>query len=1387
MGGWRADGSSSAPPHEEPSPARSRRASESRGFRSERSGGARRDLSTRWAEAMRPVKDAAALGRNGADALRDAVLRFFADIEARGVPSTADLDTRACASDVLTLVRAANGCAETPRSEDGKDDSGALRRGVDALVADLVAADALALDAEVVAVLCAYYVSRLEAARAARDPAGASSSSATSSDKNAADAYKAVAALARTGGSAFFPDAETESLVALAIGDLRAFVTEKDSRRAVLDALGAVVGRVPASALSARSHADVGEALAGLLDELEAPSSGRPSSGPGPSADPRSVRAYALPFSSDHTLVLEESVAASRYYAALWRCAHLCASRDGARWPEPVVARLAGRVRRFLSFGVESASPAETSATATATASVVSSARGYVPPHARDDGYSDSDASDAETSARERSYGDRFGSSRVRANAASCVASLARADPRSVHSSWPALLPTSAAHYVRSAVTRRRGSSRVPFTLARVVLHDPSPRARAAAAAAVAQLFDSAASRQYLSAAETKLDAKTGLAARRVNFASLSSTLGDLAVATHGALTLAVAAEPALACVPSACKASAALADAAPFARLPRNLLPDAALAAWRRVSSLVSGMTSAEDSETATAVVALLSALAATLGAEGAPARFRDALVPVAVPGTERRERSGEDASPVSEREREPADDDDRLDLRVIIPGLASLAGDVTLAVAVRCEAFGALRAAAATHTAAVAAHWRDARVRAALPGAMFAPRNLRVGVSDHPRLLSADEKDRTAHASARFLSEYLLAAGGGGAAAALSASAGDDDADGFVATETLGTASGRRGVAKPTERFPKAFALPEEGSVALWTSVAAEHLPAMVAHASPLVRASGVGALGGLTAEALRGVSAAHRAVLTETPRALTRSDDSANVRAAACRAVGASASLYGTLPESSSSDEKNTIASRLASDAALLVAAMRDGAKSVRLPASWAVANVCGSAAARARLRREAGSSVDPSQEANADDATLSLLAEACVDAATREGDKVRANAARALGHVLAAADFGASPPTLEPLERRPPGRVAEKLRDIAQALMSCLATGNAKTQWNACRAVRELFANETIANASASACDASMTSTALRMCLMLVRDARHFKLRAHAAATLAAPQSREAFGNAYADVLSVVAAAAEQTFVLTTETSVTSVTSVTETNVTVTPHDPDALRHAPRLAARLAATLLRVAALGRAEDAASARDALLKKRGTFRRVALEARRALEEEAARERSMDGSRTDDALPEDPFGTARASAEKKKKEARLGTDANARTHEDESHDDVAVGGPRRGAEVNGAEANGSGVRPAETCASSLDVSALAEALSPSKSEIGSASNGLLKRPNADDARDDARGPSSEIAAAAAGLRRMYAALGGEANDAEAGFYERLGEGEDTKEPSFVS
>ena len=1339
MGGWRADGSASAPPHKDPSPARRTFGrGESRDPRS--SFRERRDLSVRWRDAMRPVKDAAALGRNGADALRDATLRFFADAEARGFPSAAELDTRELGSDVMTLVRAANGAGETPETEL----AARLARGVDALVAHLAATGAAAPDAEVVAVLCAYYAARLSRTRArgrdSREPPRTDVSRSNDDDddddarraeeKDAADAHDAVAALARRFGASF-PDAETEALVELAVADLRLF-TRQDSKRRVLGALGAVASRVPASALSESAHARVGEALSRLLDDDDAAAR----RAGGPRAAGGDTLAASASVSGDGGFCLEETLVASRYYASLWRCAHLCASRDGARWPEPVVAGLAGRVRRFLSFGVDAATrrSADAAPAETPNPNASASGRGYVPPHARDadvaDAASDSDASDAESSAGETPRGDRFGASRVRANAASFVASLARADPRGAHPFWPRLLPTSAAQFSRSPSTTRRG----PCTLARAMLHDPSPRVRAAAAVAVAQLLDAPASRAYLSAAELKLDPTTGLALRRVNFASLSSTLGDLAVATHGALTLAIKAERSLACVPSACKAAAALADAAPFARLPRNLVPDAALAAWRRVSSLASsrardasGGEGSEDPERVSAQVALLSALAATLGAEGAPARFRAALGGGG-------ETDPGDGSVESAADSEPARD--ARDLREIIPGLASLAGDATVAVAVRCEAFGALRAAAATHAAAVAAHWCDARVQAALPGATCAPDE----ETDEKRLLSADERDRAAHASARFLAEYLLAAGGGGAAAALSASAGDEEpnapaADAEAAARRRRGGGGGGGGAEP----PRAFALPAEASVALWTSVAAVHFPAMAAHASPLVRASGLGALGGLTAQTLRGVSKAHRVLLTEAPRAAARSDDSANVRAAACRAVGAAASFYADADASAFFESEAETRASLRSDAALLVAAMRDGAKSVRLPASWAVANVCGSAAARAArftTEKERG-------EACLDDETASLLAEACVDAATKEGDKVRANAARALGHVLAAADLSLA-------RTRDKACVAARLQDITQALMSCLATGNAKTQWNACRAVRELFANAT---ARESASRDAWSPSALRMCLMLVRDARHFKLRAHAAAALAAPPGREAFGNAYADVLGVVASAAERTALSTTAASTTTPSSASS-------GDSDALRHAPRLAARLAATLLRVAALGRADDAASVRDTLVKKRETLRRVALEARRALEEAAARRRRFSARFSDDALPEDPFGTGR-SAEKKR-------------HPAAAHDEVAVGVPRDAErlanEIGGVEAEAS---DSSARASSFDVSALAEALSPAKSESASAQSDPGS-PRGDDAR-----PVSEIAAAAAGLRRMYAALGGEANDAEAAFYERFARARD--------
>ena len=121
----------------------------------------------------------------------------------------------------------------------------------------------------------------------------------------------------------------------------------------------------------------------------------------------------------------------------------------------------------------------------------------------------------------------------MRANAALCVASLARANPRSLHAHWSKLLPTSPGQLLPRSPTA---------TLLRLVVADPSPRVRAAAAAATAQMLEGSATRQYLAAAEVRVHPKTGLVIRR-NFASLSSTLGDVAATLHAALTRAAAAE----------------------------------------------------------------------------------------------------------------------------------------------------------------------------------------------------------------------------------------------------------------------------------------------------------------------------------------------------------------------------------------------------------------------------------------------------------------------------------------------------------------------------------------------------------------------------------------------------------------------------------------------------------------------------------------------------------------------------------------------------------------------------------------------------------------------------------------------------------------------------
>jgi hypothetical protein len=151
------------------------------------------------------------------------------------------------------------------------------------------------------------------------------------------------------------------------------------------------------------------------------------------------------------------------------------------------------------------------------------------------------------------------------------------------------------------------------------------------------------------------------------------------------------------------------------------------------------------------------------------------------------------------------------------------------------------------------------------------------------------------------------------------------------------------------------------------------------------------------------------------------------------------------------------------------------------------------------------------------------------------------------------------------------------------------------------------------------------------------------------------------------------------------------------------------------------------LLRVLAVGAIDDAGSVRDTLTKKADVVRRAMVSALAAIE-------SSRVAADDEKLPEDPFGV-----EEKRARASAGGG---------SGEDVAVGA-------------GGASSPCRT--SSIDVSALARALSPKSEGPGARGADADERDGDDEGRAD-------VFAAAAGLARMYGASGGD-GETHAGFY----------------
>ncbi|KAL3684955.1 hypothetical protein R1sor_002977 [Riccia sorocarpa] len=714
--------------------------------------------------------------------------------------------------------------------------------------------------------------------------------------------------------------------------------------------------------------------------------------------------------------VIEDSVA-SRFYAAVLRCAHLVLS-DNKGSVEEHIPSLVGGLRAFFTYGLSSTSSLVNKGGQVTAAvrkpgswqepSSTSQERGaYRPPHLRgkaqasrssgsrtggNEGYigdydgqgwgggfsSDSEQSDSDAHLDDA---DRFKSSKVRTNAILSIQAIARADPKILHAHWMTLLPTQDVFQPR------------PYqaTLLTVLLNDPVMKARMAAASTLACMLEGPA-RAFLQVAEHRE------IARSKSFTTLSSSLGQLVIQLHIGLLHVISNEPPGVLVVSALKALSLLVSASPYSRLPQEMLPWTICTVHRRLREFF--YLSIDQGSMMLSVASVL--LWAVL---------------------------------------------------LLLPML------------LQCSTFRnpkALKNTIHTYPAVVASYWEQISSSIAATIQLASSCSTGSGEAGHQyfrqlQMSSANgqtarlAEDKVVHSAIKLLDESLRAVSG---------YKGTDESldDGlyqnpspFLIQKAVRLVSQhlQDGIQSETD---------SRAGVKLWMEAVDKHLPLTLSHSAPMVRGAALTCFAGLTSAVFCSLPADKQNYVLSTLTYAAWNDDTPAVRSAACRAIG----VVVGFPQIAESDQELERAVKV------VLASTNDSSVSVRITASWALANICDALRSTAERKDDLGPIY----------LCLGHLAD-CALKAAKDCDKVRANAVRALGNLARFANF---------------------------------SDQTAHVQWNVCHALGNLFLNKTI-NLSRTTC----------ILLLLLRDSSNYKIRIHAASALAVPASREDYGESFTDVV------------------------------------------------------------------------------------------------------------------------------------------------------------------------------------------------------------------------------------------------------------------------
>ncbi|XP_057781200.1 uncharacterized protein LOC130999628 isoform X4 [Salvia miltiorrhiza] len=314
-------------------------------------------------------------------------------------------------------------------------------------------------------------------------------------------------------------------------------------------------------------------------------------------------------------------------------------------------------------------------------------------------------------------------------------------------------------------------------------------------------------------------------------------------------------------------------------------------------------------------------------------------------------------------------------------------------------------------------------------------------------------------------------------------------------------------------------------------WLEATIKHMPFIINHSSAMVRAASVTCFAGMTSPVFFSLPEDKQEYIIESSINAALNDGVPLVRSAACRAIG----VIGCFPQIYHSAEVLE---------KFIQAAERntcDSLVSVRITASWALANICDSLS-HCLDALHAGRGSIGSRKCYE---FTSLLVDSALRLA-RDNDKVKANAVRGLGNLARSIKFTKQLPVngdpLDFMHSKIESHGVQGFKDhmkersqsvqsssgssvwldqMVKAFLSCVTTGNVKVQWNVCHALSNLFLNKSL-----KLQDMDWTSSIFSILLLLLRDSSNFKIRIQAAAALAVPENINDYGKSYYDVVKSV---------------------------------------------------------------------------------------------------------------------------------------------------------------------------------------------------------------------------------------------------------------------